>query len=84
MRQFVAEEIRVPLPPSLPERAAEADHRIANSLQMVSARIAQEMRGAGAEGQEALLRTQAGILAIAEMHRLLQQPGPGETLDVAA
>ncbi|MBT9386036.1 sensor histidine kinase [Pseudooceanicola sp. CBS1P-1] len=82
MRPTPVADIRPPvlsgtvLPPlTVPDRAAEADHRIANSLQMLSALITRELRDPGAGERGALLRTQGRILAIAEMHRLLHHAG---------
>jgi len=83
--------IRTPPQPSgavlpaltVPDAAAEAHHRIANSLQLVSALIAGELRGLDdPRGQEALRRTQARISAISGVHRLLQGMQDGSQPDL--
>lgn len=74
------------LPPiEAPSGTAEAHHRIANSLQILSALISRELRTLHpGEGRLALLRTQARLSAIADMHRLLQVSDATQEVDLAA
>ncbi|WP_428926628.1 sensor histidine kinase [Marinibacterium sp. SX1] len=72
-------------PPGTPGAAAEAHHRIANNLQLVSALITGELRGLEDAGaRDALYRTQARISAIAGVHRMLQGVDDEAELDLGA
>lgn len=77
----VAGQIRPPT--GGPSPADEANHRIANNLQLVSALISGEARILEShEAREALYRMQARITAIANVHRLLQGSGTDQSVDL--
>ncbi|SFP73118.1 histidine kinase dimerization/phosphoacceptor domain -containing protein [Sphingomonas rubra] len=61
----------------------EVDHRIQNSLQLVSAFLAMQARSAGAEVADALREAQARLSAVAQVHRRLYRDDRVETIDLA-
>ena len=61
----------------IPDAADEANHRIANQLQLVAALIAVEARGASRETIAALERTRERIVAIGAVHRHLHTSDDG-------
>lgn len=73
------------LPPPVPVSATdEINHRVANSLQMLSALVSLESRGIKDEAARAALdMTQARIAAVAGVHRLLYQTRATSSIDLA-
>jgi light-regulated signal transduction histidine kinase (bacteriophytochrome) len=62
----------------------EVDHRIQNSLQLVSAFLAMQARAAGAgEVSDHLREAQARLSAVAQVHRRLYRDDRVETIDLA-
>ncbi len=66
---------------AIPSAADEANHRIANQLQLVAALIAVEARGASPETLAALDRTRERIVAIGAVHRHLHM-SEGDAIDL--
>lgn len=67
-----------------PTAAEEANHRIANSLQLLSALVSAEARDlTDPAGRAALDATRRRITAIASVHRLLYRTWGAATVDVA-
>ncbi len=66
-----------------PSGADEANHRIANQLQLITALIAVEARGASQETLAALERTRERIVAIGAVHRHLYASAGG-AIDLGA
>ncbi|MET0308416.1 MAG: sensor histidine kinase [Sphingomonas sp.] len=86
--QFVAsDQPRITILPATPEpsRADEANHRVANSLQLLSAMVSIEARGiADPVALAALNMTQRRIGAIASVHRQLYQARETSAVDLGA
>jgi light-regulated signal transduction histidine kinase (bacteriophytochrome) len=61
----------------------EVDHRIQNSLQLVSAFLAMQARGAAGEVADALREAQARLSAVAQVHRRLYRDDQVATVDLA-
>ncbi len=73
------------LPPITLGAAAEANHRIANSLQLLSAMTSIEARGLTDERARAVIgRVQQRIGAVADLHRQLCRTPASAALDLAA
>jgi two-component sensor histidine kinase len=63
---------RIAPPPGAPDAAQEMNHRVANSLQLLSAMVASDVRTVtDPVARQALEQTRARILAIAGVHRRL-------------
>src|ERR1700759_3841159 len=75
---------RSPLPSLSVDMIAESNHRIANSLQIVAARISIESRQLdNDEARRSLEMTGRRIQAIAGVHRRLYAAPSGDMLDVS-
>lgn len=61
----------------------EVDHRIQNSLQLVSAFLAMQARAAGGEVADALREAQARLSAVAQVHRRLYRDDQIATVDLS-
>ena len=61
----------------------EVDHRIQNSLQLVSAFLAMQARNAGDEVASALREAQARLSAVAQVHRRLYRDDQIATVDLS-
>ena len=61
----------------------EVDHRIQNSLQLVSAFLAMQARAAGGDVADALREAQARLSAVAQVHRRLYHDDQVATVDLA-
>jgi light-regulated signal transduction histidine kinase (bacteriophytochrome) len=62
----------------------EVDHRIQNSLQLVSAFLSMQARAAGpGEVADSLREAQARLAAVAQVHRRLYRDDRAETIDLA-
>ena len=67
-------------PPSRALLQAEADHRIANSLQIVATLLLAQSHEDGTAASAALQRAYSRVMAVAELHKQLSRMGTGSAV----